>query len=126
MNRILFFQLMRFGIVGSAAALVHFTLVVSMVELTGMKPLFANAIALLFSFQISYFGHRAWTFRGTTARHGVAFPKLLMLQGFNFFANEGLFYILMRFFHLPYPVALIIVLAILPLFTFTVSKLWIF
>lgn len=126
MNKLLFLQLCRFGIIGVAAAIVHFSVVVSLVELYSLNPLIANFFAFLVSFQVSYAGHRYWTFRGTQAQHRVALPKLLLLQSGGFVANEGLFYFFMQYMHLPYTAALILVLAILPLITFTFTKLWIF
>lgn len=126
MNKFLFFQLMRFGIVGSIAAAIHFAIVILLVETSGFKPLYANAVAFLFSFQVGYSGHRFWTFRGTTTQHRTAISKLLILQLCNFAANEGLFYFFLTYFLLPYPIALLLVLAILPIVTFTVSKLWVF
>jgi putative flippase GtrA len=122
----LFFQLMRFGIVGLTAAAVHFSVVVLLVELNLLQPLYANVIAFLISFNISYSGHRYWTFRGTVTQHRTAFPKLLLLQTSNLIANESLFYISLTFLKLPYPVALLLVLVTLPIITFTVSKFWVF
>ena len=118
---------MRFGIIGSSAALVNFSIVVALVE-SGLvqQPLYANMVAFAFAFQVSYFGHRFWTFNETITEHRVAMPKLLLISGANFFANEGLFYFFLNTFQLPYPLALLLVLAILPVVTFTVSKLWIF
>lgn len=126
MNRFLFFQLIRFGLIGSVAAIIHFSIVIFLVELAAFKPLYANVFAFFISFQVSYSGHRLWTFRGTKTQHRVALPKLLLLQITNFIANEGLFYIFLTHFNLPYPIALILVLMILPIATFTVSKIWIF
>jgi putative flippase GtrA len=121
----LIFQLLRFGIVGVFAAAIHFLIVVTLVQTFSYEPLIANIFAFFISFQASYFGHRRFTFTGTTALHVFAFPKLLMVQIFNFIANESLFYFFLSF-HLPYQVALILVLSILPLFTFVISKLWVF
>lgn len=121
----LFFQLCRFGIVGVTAAAVHFSIVVSLVQLNGLPPLLANVFGFAISFQVSYWGHRRWTFQDSVALHRVAFPKLLFVQLINFAANESLFYILLSF-HLPYVFALLIVLAVLPIFTFIVSKMWVF
>lgn len=121
----LIFQLMRFGLVGVIAAAVHFFIVVNLVQSYGYEPLVANIAAFLVSFQLSYYGHRRFTFYGTTTVHAVAFPKLLTLQIFNFIANESLFYFLLSL-HLPYQLALLIVLSVLPIFTFAVSKFWIF
>jgi len=118
-------QIFRFGLVGITAATIHFSIVVMLVQHYSFEPLIANIFAFMVSFQASYFGHRRFTFHGTTAMHIVAVPKLLTLQIMNFIANESMFYVLMAL-HLPYQLALIIVLATLPLFTFAVSKRWIF
>lgn len=120
-------QIMRFGIVGGSAAFVNFSIVILLVE-SGVlqQPLYANMIAFVFAFQVSYFGHRYWTFNGTVTEHRVAMPRLFVISGTNFIANEGLFYFFLNTFQLPYPLALLLVLAILPVVTFTFSKLWVF
>lgn len=118
-------QIMRFGVVGLMAAMVHFSIVVSIVEWAHLKPLTANFFAFLVSFQISYWGHRRWTFSNTVVLHRVALPKLLFVQLINFILNEFLFYVFLSL-HLPYPVALLIVLAILPVSTFITNKWWVF
>jgi putative flippase GtrA len=122
----LFLQLTRFGLVGITAALVHFTVVVVLVELHWLKPLIANVAAFCVAFQVSYWGHRSWTFSGTQQKHAVAFPRLLLVSSLAFLANESMFYILMSQFKLPYILALVIVLSVLPLAVFTVNKLWVF
>lgn len=118
-------QIVRFGVVGLIAAGIHFTTVVSVVQLTGMKPLLANVFGFMVSFQMSYWGHRKWTFHETETLHREALPKLLCVQLINFAANESLFYVFLSL-HLPYPVALLIVLTVLPVFTFISSKWWVF
>ncbi|MDR3478514.1 MAG: GtrA family protein [Gammaproteobacteria bacterium] len=118
-------QLMRFGVIGVSAGIVHFSIVVLLVEGGLLQPLLANIIAFMISFQVSYFGHRLWTFQAET-QHRIAFPKLLLVSCTTFMANEGLFYLFMSLFKMPYALALFVVLAILPLFTFTASKLWVF
>jgi putative flippase GtrA len=124
--RPLFLQLMRFGLVGVSAALVHFSVVVALVESHWLHPLVANILAFCVAFQVSYWGHRSWTFSGTRQRHAVAFPRLLLVSSAAFVANESLFYILMTEFKLPYMLALVVVLSILPLAVFTINKLWVF
>lgn len=121
----LFFQLCRFGIVGLVAAAIHFCVVIFLVQRFSFLPLSANVFGFLMGFQMSYWGHRVWTFNDTEALHRVALPKLLLVQCLSFAANETLFYIFLAL-SLPYPIALIIVLTVLPLFTFASSKLWVF
>lgn len=122
----LFGQLTRFCIVGLLAAAVHFSIVVLLVEVGALKPLIANIFAFLIAFQVSYWGHRRWTFHTTTSLHGEALPKLFLVNGLGFIANEGLFYIFMTMFGLSYPLALFLVLAILPVATFALGKFWVF
>lgn len=118
-------QLSRFGIVGVIAATIHFSIVVFLVQQVQLQPLTANVFGFFISFQVSYWGHRTFTFSNTNVHHRSALPKLLLLQMFNFAANQSLYYMFLSM-HLPYQFALLLVLAILPLFTFVVSKLWIF
>lgn len=118
-------QIARFGVVGLTAAAIHFFTVVSVVQLSGLNPLIANVIGFLVAFQMSYWGHRKWTFQASAMLHRVAVPKLLIVQLANFAANETLFYIFLTL-HIPYTIALLIVLTILPIFTFLCSKFWVF
>lgn len=118
-------QIARFGIVGLTAATIHFTTVVLLVQTQHYPPLWANVFGFLIAVQMSYWGHRRWTFSDTATLHRVAFPKLIAVQLVNFAANETLFYIFLQF-KLPYTVALLIVLTTLPIFTFVSSKLWVF
>lgn len=119
-------QLIRFGIVGLCAAGIHFLLVILFVEREMVSPLFANFLAFLVSFQISYWGHRNWTFHGTTVLHRTAFPKLFLVGTSGLIANESLFYLFLNVFHLPYQLALFFVLTILPIINFMLGKLWVF
>lgn len=121
----LFLQVMRFGVVGVSAAFVNFSIVVMLVQWTAMEPLMANIFGFMISFQVSYFGHRKWTFSDVVVLHRLALPKLLIVQIGNLFASEFLFYFFLSL-KLAYPLALLCVLMILPIFTFITSKLWVF
>ncbi len=121
----LFFQLCRFGLVGLTAAAIHFSTVVFLVQTFMFQPLVANIIGFMLAFNCSYWGHKLWTFQDTTSRHAIALPKLLTVQLMNFAANESLFSIFL-WMNLPYTLALLLVLTILPIFTFIASKWWVF
>lgn len=119
-------QLLRFGTIGSFAALVHFSVVVTLVSLTLMHPLFANIIAFLIAFQVSYFGHKYWTFDDIAQKAKTAWLKFFTVAVLSFLLNEFLFFILLTQTQLYYPIALLIVLMIVPPFTFILSKTWAF
>lgn len=124
-NTYLFLQFCRFGIVGLTAAVIHYSIVVELVQKMSLPPLIANVFAFLIAFQMSYWGHRLWTFNDSVSLHRDAFPKLLLVQSVNFTINESLFYLFMVW-GLPYNIALLIILSILPILTFASSKLWVF
>lgn len=125
MKKALLQQFCRFLAIGGTAAAVHLCTVILLVQTLAITPLQANIVGFLFGFQVSYWGHRAYTFNGTVVLHRVALPKLLSLQIFNFVVNEYLFYLFLSL-QLPYPIALVIVLGIMAVFTFVVSKRFVF
>ena len=91
-RQLMMLELFRFGCVGVVAVAVHFSLVMFAVSVGGMLPLVANIFAFLIAFQVSYWGHRLFTFKVDTA-HREALPKLMLIQLINLAANESLFYI---------------------------------
>ena len=121
----LFFQIFRFGVVGLTAAFVHFGVVVLLVQNVRLTPLNANIFGFMVASQVSYWGHRIWTFEARDTLHSIALPRILLVQMFNFAANQTLFYIFLTL-HLPYTIALIVVLTVLPIFTFLSNKFWVF
>lgn len=120
-----FMQVLKFAAVGVLAAAVHFSVVVILVQTFAYAPLVANVIAFMIAFQVSYWGHRGWTFYGTEVEHKEAYTKLIVLQVSMFCLNEGMYYALLSM-GVQYQLALFIVLAILPIVTFFTSKFWVF
>ncbi len=118
-------QLFAFGTVGSLAAATHLLIVFLLVE-RHMHPLTANVVAFVVAFQISYFGHRYWTFHGTRARHRVAVSRFLLTAVASLAMNEGMFYLLLTLTTMPYLPALALVLVCVTPATFLLGKLWAF
>jgi putative flippase GtrA len=119
-------QLTYFGLIGGCAAAVQLLAVITLVETTGLKPLSANVFGFLLAFNISYFGHRRFTFAGTNIKHHIAMRRLFTVASANFIANETLFYIFLNVFKMYYPLALLLVLIILPTVTFILGRFWVF
>jgi len=116
-------QLIRFGCVGGAAAATHLGVVAALVP-AGLPPLVANALAFAVAFQVSYYGHRGWTFRSPGGR-GEYF-RLLLVSLVSFALNEALYAAMLRFAPLDYRLSLALVLAAVAVFTFAGSRLWVF
>ncbi|MDF1797473.1 MAG: GtrA family protein [Coxiellaceae bacterium] len=119
-------QMMRFAIVGMSSTVVHFSSVMLLVALGGMKPLIANIFAFLIAFSVSFFGHWLWTFSGTTQNFRQSLPRFFTIAVISFAVNETFYWYLLHRVHMHYSIALVIVLACVSIFTFTASKLWAF
>lgn len=124
MNRSGITQLARFGVVGVSAMAVHW-LVVRLLVPAGLAPLLANVLGFAISFNVSYFGHRSWTF-DTDADHRSTFWRFLSVALTSFALNESMYFLLLRFTALNYQVALGIVLLAVAALTFVLSKTWAF
>lgn len=118
-------QIGRFGVIGVTAAIVNFMLVLYLVSAGYLSPLAANILAFLIAFQVSFWGHKHWTFR-CAGRHLSSLSKFFIVAAVSFLLNEGLFATFLKAAHLYYPVALILTLAIVPPLTFLFSKVWAF
>jgi putative flippase GtrA len=117
---------LRFIIVGSLAAAVHFLTLLCLVANHCCRASLANIVAFVVAMQLSYWGHRCWTFQTYKKQHSVTMSRFLLIALIFFFANEGLFVWLIQQFGLPYYLANLLVLLILPILSFYLNKLWVF
>jgi putative flippase GtrA len=120
-------RVLRFGIVGLAAAAVHYWVVIALVELLHIAPLQANAGGFIVAFWVSYFGHRHWTFSDAVATHAQgaspSFLRFLLVAVLGFCMNELLFYLLLRYAGWPYYLALAVVVLTVAVMTDVMSRL---
>lgn len=123
-------RVVRFGIVGISAAVVHYLVVIGLVEWGHVAPLLANVGGFVVAFWVSYFGHRHWTFFDAVATHTdgnhPSFLRFLLVAVLGFIMNEVQFYLLLRYFGLPYYFALALVVLTVAVLTYVLSRLWAF
>mgnify|MGYP001387716153 CR=1 FL=1 len=122
MNRTLS-GIVRFGCVGGLAMLVHF-LVVALLVPFGVAPLIANIAAFIVAFQISFLGHRQWTF--AAKKTAGQYPKMFVVSLTGFAVNEMLYAFLLKSTQLDYRTALLIVLLAVASGTYLGSRFWVF
>lgn len=120
-----FWQLFRFGVIGTLAAFTQLIGVYGLVDGFHLTPLVANIFAFIIAFQVSYHGHKLWTF-ASEAKHLHAMSKFLVVAVLAFLLNEGLYSYFLHEFNLNYLITLVIVLVIVPPITFILSKFWAF
>jgi putative flippase GtrA len=122
----LFYQIFKFGCIGVLAAIVNFIVVIFLVEKFAWHPLTSNILGFILAFQVSFFGHRHWTFKSANIKnHHVAWAKFFIVAIFSLGLNQAS-YAFYLFFISHYTLALFLALATVPPITFILSKIWAF
>ena len=119
-------QLLQFVLVGGSAAATHLAMVGLLVSFSGMPPLWANVLAFLVAFVVSYNGHALLTFSAAQAGGWPVVAKFFAVACLSFVANEALYYIALNWLHWHYFWSLAAVLVLVAVGTFVMSKFWAF
>ena len=118
-------SVLGFVSVGALAAAVHYVAAL-LAHAYGLQPAGANWIGFLCAFPVSYLGHRHWSFRGTQASHVAAFFKFLAVALLGFLGNQVLLWLALTYTLLPFWLALGIVMVIVAVSTWLLSRFWAF
>lgn len=119
-------QTLYFLIVGAIASAVNMIVVFILVETASIQPLLANIFGFFIAFIFSYFGHRKFTFSTTTQSHTLTAPMFFCNAIFGLVLNEIIYFVFLHILHIQYLVSLFITMFIVALYTFVVSKIFIF
>ncbi|NJO55241.1 MAG: GtrA family protein [Rhodospirillales bacterium] len=123
-------QYTRFGAVGLTATGTHVFVFTSSIEVAGLAPLVANLAAFGVAVLVSFLGHFHWTFRGEKAIRqpppGVALVRFVMVAFTGLGLNSLAVYVTVNLLSLPYPYAIVLMITIVPLVVFGLSKFWVF
>mgnify|MGYP000910981670 CR=1 FL=1 len=119
-------QLLQFALVGGAAAATHLAVVWALVASTGMAPLAANVLAFLVAFVVSYNGHALLTFSAAQAHGWGVVARFFAVACLSFVVNEVLYAAALRWLPWHYVLSLALVLVLVAVGTFVLSKFWAF
>lgn len=119
-------RVLAFVATGSAAALVHFAVVVGLVEHAGWAPLAANVAGWLVAFGVSFAGHLRLSFADQGAPPARAARRFFVVSAGGFAVNEAAYAMALHAGGLGYRVALAGVLAGVALLTWLLSRHWAF
>lgn len=115
-------QLLRFGLVGGLATLVHLGVAWLVLYYWPLAyPFLVNLIAFLVAFQVSFWGHARFTFR----QKGSAWRFMGVTLGGFALNNSLLWLFLMLGVESPF-IAICLAVFFVPLFVFIASRLWVF
>lgn len=119
-------QVVRFVLVGCAAAATHFAVVWLLVEHAATPALLANIGGWAIAFGVSFAGHFGWTFAGHGAPLLRSARRFVMVSLAGFAINEACYAALLNLSSLDYRTALAIVLVSVAAGTFLLGRLWAF
>jgi putative flippase GtrA len=115
-----------FLIVGTAAAAVHWGVVVLLVRHGGWRPLMANVVGWLVAFMVSFSGHHRLTFRDHGGSIGSSAARFFLVSAGGFTINEVAYALLMHWSGLRYDLLLAGVLVAVAGLTYLLSRHWVF
>jgi putative flippase GtrA len=117
-------RLMRFGIVGLTAGLIHSGLFLLLVNKFGFPGWLGNITAFSIAFVVSYVGQSRWTFGAEhTSRRLVCY---LATQLAALALNTGIATLIVDVAHLPAILFLPFPIVVIPVMTFVLMRLWVF
>lgn len=119
-------QGLQFVVVGGSAAATHLLVVGLLVQALGLQPLVANVLAFLVAFVVSYNGHALLTFSQSNARGWATVARFFSVACLSFVCNELLYMAVLHWLHWHYFWGLAVVLVVVAMGTFVLSKFWAF
>ena len=122
-------QVLRFGLVGVGATLVHLAVFAAVAEGLKISPQLANVAGFLVAFAVSFAGHAGWTFRDQIDERRLQGGHLVRffcvsLAGFVF--NSAIVYLVTAVFHHPARAALVLMATLTPAILFILNRYWVF
>lgn len=115
-------QVLRFGLIGGLATLVHLLVAWWVLRMWAEgSPFLVNFIAFVVAFQVSFWGHSLFTFR----QKGSAWRFLLVTLG-GFAINSSLLWVFLALGVSSPFLAICLSVLLVPLFVFLASRFWVF
>lgn len=82
-------QLARFVAVGAVATVVHYSILIALVELAGLQPVLSTTAGYAAGTVVSYVLNRRYTFK-SNAPHRSSFPKFVALNVIGMLLNGAI------------------------------------
>lgn len=118
-------RVVRFGLVGLAAAAVHYGVAISLVMLVDWSPQVANVGGYLPALLVSYHGQGRYTFR-MSPKNQSRFWRFAATSFAGLMINAAGYAIVLHFTNLDYRIALGLVLIAAALLTYLALGRWVF
>ncbi len=114
-------QLMRFGVIGVLAAITHYCIAIFLTS-NDIAAGWANLVAFVIAFWVSYFGHRYFSFDVGDVSHQQTLPRFILVAVFGFILNESLLLLMLHFTKISIELGLPFIIIVTAVFTFILSR----
>lgn len=119
-------KLFLYGIIGLVGTLIHFSVLVLLVELFHLEPVLSSSIGFIVTVIVSFYLNRRFTFRTKSNQTTVTFIKYTVVSCSGFILNSVIMYGAVHILSLHYSIAQAIVVAVLPISNFLLNNYWTF
>jgi len=118
-------QFLNFVIVGLAAAVVHYSVLIGLVEGGGAGTIAATLAGYICGGVVSYLLNRRFTYESERP-HGEAVWRFALVAGIGFLLTGALMALFNGYFGVPYLVAQLAITGIVLVWSFLANRLWTF
>jgi putative flippase GtrA len=119
-------KLFSYGMIGLVGTLIHFSVLVFLVEVFHIEPVLSSSIGFIVTVIVSFYLNRRFTFRTTSSKTTVAFIKYTVVSCLGFILNSVIMYGSVHILSLHYSIAQVIVVVLLPISNFLLNNFWTF
>lgn len=119
-------KLFSYGIIGLVGTLIHFSILVLLVELFHLEPVLSSSIGFIVTVIVSFYLNRRFTFRTKSNQTTATFIKYSIVSCSGFILNSVIMYSSVHILSLHYSIAQAIVVIVLPISNFLLNNFWTF
>ncbi len=118
-------QILRFLLVGGLATLIHYSILILLVQTKTFEPVIASNIGFSISAFFNYILNRKHTFR-STRRHDAALPRFAIVATTGLMINTFLLWLISTVLGLHYLIAQVIATGTTLIWNFWLNRVWTF
>jgi putative flippase GtrA len=118
-------QLAKFALVGAFGTLVHYAILILMVEKGGTSAVIGSSIGAIAGAFVNYFLNYYFTFR-SNRRHAEAIVQFYIVAGTGFLLNALLMWLIADLLGVYYILAQLVTTGLVLLWNFSINRVWTF
>ncbi|MCD9024484.1 GtrA family protein [Cohnella silvisoli] len=126
-RRLLRSSFIRYGMVGGLGTLLHFGILILLVESIKMTAVVSSVIGFIIVLAVSYYLNRYWTFSTRIMEsHWRNFMKYCVVSLFGLLLNTAIMYVTVELWHIRYLIGQAIVILVVPASNYLLNRSWTF